>query len=166
MIKKILLAVALAIPMFVSAQTLKIGVVDTSAIMQAMPDTKTAENKLADTSKKYEEEFGKLQTEFGKLYEEFQKMPESEPQAIRERKTRELADMQQKIETFQQSASQDLQKMQQELMAPIISKVRDAIESVAKENSYSIVEEAGALIYFAAPVVDITSHVKAKLGVN
>ncbi|MDE5791662.1 MAG: OmpH family outer membrane protein [Muribaculaceae bacterium] len=164
MIKKILLAVALAIPMLVSAQTLKVGVVDTSTIMQAMPDTKTAETKLADTSKKYEDEFAKLQQEFGRLYEEFQKMPESEPQAIRERKTRELADMNQKIETFQQSASQDLQKMQQELMAPIVAKIKSAIESVGKENGYAMIQEAAALIYYAAPVEDITPKVKQKLG--
>ena len=166
MIKKILLAVAFAIPMLVSAQSLKVGVVDTSAIMQAMPDTKAAETKIADTSKKYEDEFGKLQQEFARLYEEFQKMPESEPQAIKERKTREVADMQQKMETFHQTATQDLQRMQQELMAPIVSKIKDAIESVGKEGGYSIVQESQALIYYAAPVVDITDSVKAKLGVK
>ena len=164
MIKKILLAVALAIPMFVSAQTLKVGVVDTQSIMQAMPDTKAAETKIADTSKKYEDEFAKLQQEFGRLYEEFQKMPENEPQAIRERKTREITDMNAKIETFQQTASQDLQRMQQELMAPIVAKIKNAIESVGKEGGYSIIQEAAALIYYSAPVEDITSNVKAKLG--
>lgn len=164
MIKKILLAVALAIPMFVSAQTLKVGVVDTSSIMQAMPDTKAAETKLADTSKKYEADFAKLQEEFGRLYEEFQKMPESEPQAIRERKTRELADINQKIETFQQTASQDLQKMQQELMAPIVTKIKTAIESVGRENGYAMIQEVQSLIYYASPVEDITPKVKQKLG--
>lgn len=164
MIKKILLAVAMAIPMFVSAQTLKIGVVDTSAIMQVMPDTKAAEQKIADTSKKYEDEFAKLQTEMQRLYEEFQKMDANEPQAIKDRKTREVADMQQKMETFHQTATQDLQRMQQELMAPIVTKVKNAIESVGKEGGYSVIQETQSLIYFAAPVVDITSNVKAKLG--
>ena len=166
MIKKILLAVAIAVPMFVSAQTLKVGVVDTSSIMQAMPETKTAETKLADTSKKYEDEFAKLQQEFARLYDEFSKMPENEPQAIRERKTRELTEMQQKIETFQQTASQDLQRMQNELMAPVVQKVKSAIESVGKENGYSIIQETQSLIYYAEPVTDITASVKAKLGVK
>ncbi|MDE5808424.1 MAG: OmpH family outer membrane protein [Muribaculaceae bacterium] len=166
MIKKILLAVALAIPMLVSAQSLKVGVVDTNVIMQAMPDTKTAETKLADTSKKYEDEFAKLQQEMARLYEEFQKMPENEPQAIKERKMRELTDMQQKIETFNQTASQDLQRMQQELMQPIVAKIKNAIESVGKENGYSLIQESAAVIYYGAPVDDITAKVKAKLGVN
>ena len=38
MLKKILLAVAVAIPMFASAQTVKIGIVDTNAVFQAMPE--------------------------------------------------------------------------------------------------------------------------------
>lgn len=166
MIKKILLAVALAIPMFVSAQTLKMGVVDTNAILEAMPDTKTAESKIAETSKKYEDEFAKLQQEFNRLYEEFQKMPETEPQVIKERKTRELADMNQKMETFHQQASQDLQRMQQELMSPIIAKIKNAIESVGKEGSFSTISESGVYIYYASPVIDITDSVKAKLGLK
>lgn len=166
MIKKILLAVAIAFPMFVSAQTLKVGVVDTNSILEAMPETKAAQTKLAETSKKYEDEFAKLQQEFARLYDEFNKMPESEPQAIRERKTRELADMNQKIETFQQSASQDLQRTQSELMQPIVLKVKNAIESVGKEGGYSIVTESASFIYFASPVTDITSSVKVKLGLK
>ena len=164
MIKKILLAVALAIPMFVSAQSLKVGVIDTNAVLEALPDTKTAEAKLAETSKKYEDEFAKLQQEFQRLYEDFQKMPENEPQAIKERKTRELGDMQQKIQTFQDNAHQDLQRMQQELMSPIIAKVRNAIESVGKEGGYSAISETGVFSYYASPLEDITAKVKTKLG--
>ncbi len=164
MIKKFLLAVAFAIPMLVSAQTLKIGVVDTSSIMQAMPDTKTAETKLADTSKKYESEYAKLREEYAREAEEFQKLTDADPQTTRERKAQKLAEMQEKIMAFEQTASQDLQKIQQELMAPIVTKIKSAIESVGKENGYSIIEESSALIYYGAPVEDITPKVKAKLG--
>ena len=37
MIKKFLLAVAMIIPMFASAQSLKVGLVDTNSIIGAMP---------------------------------------------------------------------------------------------------------------------------------
>ena len=43
MFKKILLVAALLIPMLASAQTLKIGLVDSSDIIAKMPDTATAE---------------------------------------------------------------------------------------------------------------------------
>lgn len=166
MIKKILLAVAIALPMFVSAQTLKVGVVDTSSIMQSMPDTKDAETKLADSSKKYEAEFALIQKEFQTKLEEYQKLDANTSKLTQERKAKELSDLQVKIEEFQQQASQDLQRQQQELMAPIVQKVKVAIESVGKEGGYAMIQEAQALIYHAAPVEDITAAVKAKLGVK
>lgn len=170
MLKKILLAVAVLLPMFgASAQsTLKIGLVDTSAILQVMPDTKDAQTKLADASKKYEDEYAKLGEEMKRMYDELNNMKADELPAIRERKTREFQDYQVKVQNFEQSAQQDLSRMQQELMAPIIQKIRDAVESVGKEGGFSMIQnyEQGLTLYYAAPVVDITAQVKAKLGVK
>lgn len=167
MIKKILLAVALAFPMFVSAQTLKVGIVDTNAVLTAMPATQNAQSKIAETSKKYEDEYALLQEQLKKLYDEFQAMSDSEPQAIKDRKTRDITEMQQKIQNFLQNADQDLQKVQQELMAPIFTQVRNAVESVGKEGNFSYIQELNAqVLYYAAPVEDITNAVKAKLGLN
>ncbi len=42
MLKKILLAVAVALPMFASSQTAKIGIVDTGSVLQAMSETAAA----------------------------------------------------------------------------------------------------------------------------
>lgn len=168
MLKKILLAVAMLLPMLgASAQsTLKIGVVDTNSIIQAHPDTQAAQTKIADASKKYEDEYAKLGEEMKRMYDELTNMKEDELPAIRERKTREFQDYQMKVQNFEQSAQQDLQRMQQELLSPIMQKIKDAIESVGKEGSFSLIQESAAQLYFAAPVVDITPQVKAKLGLK
>ena len=50
MIKKVLLAIALICPMLLSAQTLKIGLVDFGSILQAMPETAAAQNQLKEVS--------------------------------------------------------------------------------------------------------------------
>ena len=68
-------------------------------------------------------------------------------------------------EDFEQQGYQDLQKQQQEKMAHLIQKVRNASESVAQEGGYNIVQEKDMLLYFSAPVEDITPKVKAKLGI-
>ncbi len=62
----------------------------------------------------------------------------------------------------------DIQKLQQDLMMPIFQKIRTAVEAVGKEGGYSYVQEKNAqiVLYFDAPVVDLTNEVKAKLGVN
>ncbi len=168
MLKKFLLAVAVALPMFASAQTVKIGIVDTNSIMTAMPETATATTKLQEIQKKYQDEFTRLEDEYKRMVDELQKMKQDELPAIRERKTREISDYQQKIQTFMQSADKDIQQQQSTLMAPIAQKIKEAIESVGKENSFSMIQNYAPdlLLYYASPVEDITPLVKAKLGLK
>lgn len=168
MIKRFLIAVAVLLPMFASAQTFKMGVVDFNDLLQAMPEVAEANAKVTEASKKYEAEFTKLQEEMQRLYDEYQKMDANEPSAIRERRARELADYDQKTQQFQQSAMQDLQRMQAELMAPIQEKLSKAVESVGKENGFSLVQmyDPQLTLYYAAPVENITPLVKAKLGLR
>ena len=52
------------------------------------------------------------------------------------------------------------------LMQPIVQKIKDAIDAVGREGGYSLIQEKGAVIFFAAPVDDITPAVKAKLGIK
>ena len=168
MLKKLLLVAALILPMLASAQTLKIGLVDTSEIVQKLPDTAEAQQKLAETSKKYEDEYAKLGEEMKRRYDELQNMPEDELPAIRERKTRDFSEYQMKIQQFEQTAAEELQKYNAQLMEPIIQKVRSAIESVGKEGGYSLVQDKNpqVIFYFDAPVVDITPEVLSKLGIK
>ncbi|MBD5307303.1 MAG: OmpH family outer membrane protein [Bacteroides sp.] len=170
MIKKILLAVALILPMLASAQSadMKIGLVDVNTVMSLMPEFADAQAKLAEVSKKYDSEYSKLGEEMKRLYEEFSNMKEDELPAIKERKARELQDYQQKLQTFEQSAMQDLQRMQAELMSPIQAKLQQAVESVGREGHYSLIQvkEPQLVLYFSSPVEDITPQVKAKLGIN
>ncbi len=168
MIKKVLLAIALICPMLLSAQTLKIGLVDFDAILQAMPETTAAQNQIREVNDKYEAEYKKLGEEMNRLVTEYQNMAENELPAIKERKTRELSDYQQKIQQFEQNAMNDIQKMNNDLMAPIQQKVVQAIESVGREGNFSLIQMYAPqlTLYHAAPVEDITPAVKAKLGVK
>lgn len=168
MIKKILLAVLMVLPfMGAKAQTLKIGLVNTDEILAAMPQMAEAQKKLADVSKTYEDEYKKLTEEMNTKLEEFQKS-ENELPAIRERKARELQDLENKIRAFEQSAQNDLQRMQNELMAPILQLVQQAVESVGKENGFSMIQvySPQLTLYYGAPVEDVTPLVKKKLGIK
>lgn len=168
MIKKVLLAIALICPMILSAQTLKIGLVDFGSILQSMPETAAAQAQLKEVSDKYDAEYKKLTEEMNRLVTEFQNMPETELPAIKERKTRELSDYQQKIQQFEQTAMADLQKMQADLMGPIQQKVNQAVESVGREGGFSLIQvfDPQLTLYRAEPVVDVTAAVKTKLGIS
>lgn len=168
MIKKILLIAALVLPMCAFAQELKIGIVSLDEVIEKLPEYQDAQNKFVETSKKYEDELAKLNDELKRRYDDIQNMPEDELQAIKERKLREFQEYQVKIQQFTQTADQDLARVQQDLMAPLEKKVRDAIESVGQDGGYSLIEQKvnQLILYYAAPVVDITDQVKARLGIN
>ena len=168
MLKKILLAVAVMLPMFASAQTVKLGIVDTNAIFTVMPETTQAQTKIQEIQKKYQDEFTRLEDEYKRMVDELQKMSDDELPAIKERKTREITDYQQKIQAFMNSADQDIAQQQQSLMAPIATKIKEAIESVGKENNFAMIQaySPDMIMYYASPVEDITPLVKAKLGLK
>lgn len=170
MIKKLFLAVMLALPMCLSAQTLKFGTVNSAEVFNVMPDKATAEATLKQASEKYDAEFKRLQEDFQKDYEAYEKLDKdaSTPAAIKERHQKDLQEKYQKIQNFQQTAAQDLQKQQETLLAPIQSKLQQAIQAVGAENGFTYIFDLSipAVIYSGNGSQDVTPLVKAKLGIK
>lgn len=153
-----------ALPSMAFAQ--KFGVIDTETLMQNLPEMKEVQTQFEAASKKYEDEFQNLQGEFQKKYTEFQNMEETTPQTIKDRRIQELQELDQKIQQFRQTASQDLQRQQEQLLAPIQQKVRTAIQSVGAEGSFTMIFENMIPLYVGSDVIDVTPLVKTKLGVK
>lgn len=164
MIKKLLLAIMIAFPMSLFAQ--KFGVINTTELMQALPEVKTVSEQMEAASKKYEDEFAKLQEEFNKKFQEFQALEASTPETIKERRTQELQEIDNKIQRFRETAQQDLQRQNQQLMAPIQEKVVKAIQSVGAEGGYTFIFENVMPIYTGTDVTDVTPLVKTALGIK
>lgn len=166
MIKKVLLALALIVPVLASAQTVKIGYLNPDEVIKAMPESKTVETTLADLSKKYEDQLATMQTELKTKMEELEKLGSNEPQSIKERKAKDIEDLQTRLQQFYQQAQSELQRKQQELIQPLHSKLQDAVDAVGKEGGFTVVLYKEMMMYYAAPAVDITPQVKAKLGIK
>jgi outer membrane protein len=86
---------------------------------------------------------------------------------IKQTKTKELQDMQARIEDFRENAQKDYQDREKKLLTPIIDKAKKAIEDVAAENKYSYIFDSGvgSLLYQDASD-DILPLVKKKLGLK
>jgi outer membrane protein len=86
---------------------------------------------------------------------------------IRQTKEKELVDLQNRIQAFQQSADQDLSAKQAELFNPLIEKVKNAISEVALENNYTYVFDVGTgSLVFYENGDNILPLVKKKLGIK
>ena len=169
MLKKLLLAAFVVAPMCLAAQV-KMGYVNPMEIFNVMPEKATAENTLKTASEKYETEFKNLQTAFQKKAEDYDKADKdaTTPQAIKDRHMQELQEDYQKIQNFQQTAAQDLQRQQETLLAPITQKIQNAIQAVGAEGGYTFIfdQAAGAIIYTGNNAEDVSAKVKAKLGIK
>lgn len=168
MLKKIVFAIALLIiPIGMSAQSYKFGHINAQEIISAMPEYIAAQNDLKTLQKKYSDDLKRTQDEINKKYQEFMQQKDSLPQAIAERRQKEIEDMAQRQQQFQQDAEQGMQKAQEEKLTPIYQKLDAAIKNVGEaEGVIYIFDLARTPIPYIneSQSVNLTNKVKAKLG--
>ncbi len=169
--KKLLLAVLLVLPMTIAAQTLKLAHLNSQEILTAMPETTTAQNTLKSLQDKYRTEIQKTQDEFQKKMADYQKAVQAKtlPENIEERRRKELEDMASRAQQFQKDAQTNLQKKEQELMAPIYTKLDDAIQKIGAAEGYTYIFDLARMpvaYVNTATSVDLTSKVKASMGIK
>ena len=165
MIKKLLLVIALVSPICMTAQ--KLGVVDSKAIFDAMPEKVAAEAQLNELMARYSEENTKLEKEFNQKYADYQSLEAETPKSIKARRIQEIQENQRKISSYQQMVEQDMNARRAELLNPIKARLQSVIDSVGTEGGYSLVFDVSKtpVAFKGADVVDITSAVKTRLGI-
>ena len=159
--KKLVLMLMLLAPMTMMAQ--KFGKVNTQTIMQALPDVAKANGELEALQKQKDNELKAMQEEFQRKADEYQKGASTMNATAKQQKETELQGLQQKIQQVYQDGQQELQKKSNELMQPIVAKVRAAIDAVGKAGNYTYIFEEGAAIYTGSNVVDVTKEVQSKI---
>jgi len=151
-----------------SQQKIKLGHLNSNDLLEAMPEKSQAQKTLQDYSKQLEDQLVTMQDELEKKYNEYLEKKDTYTDLIKKNKEEELTSLQQRIQTFQTNAQQDIQKKEQELLKPIIDKAKKAIEDVAKENGYTYIFDSGtgSLLYYPKDADDILPLVKKKLGIK
>jgi len=151
-----------------SAQNLKFGHINSQELLMAMPERDSAEAKLKRYAKDLQDQVETLQVEFNKKYQDYLQKKATFTDAIREMKEKELSDLQQRAQEFEQTAQQDYQRQQGELMRPVVDKANAAIQKVAKANGFVYVFDisTGAVAYFSDQSTDVLPLVKKELGLK
>jgi outer membrane protein len=166
--KGLMIAALFLCAVSVSAQNLKFGHINSQELMMAMPERDSAEAKLKRYGKELQDQIETLQVEFNKKYQDYLQKKATFTDAIREMKEKELSDLQQRSQEFEQTAQQDYQKQQTELMRPIVDKANQTIQKVAKANGFIYVFDisTGAVAFFSDQSIDILPLVKKELGLG
>jgi len=168
MLKKIALVVLCVLPFSLMAQEAKLGHINSQEILTLMPERAAIEKTIADLQSQWESELVKMREEYNSKIKEYQEKQATMPESIKQARQAEIGEIEQRITTFNQTATADLQKKQQELFTPVIEKVKKAITEVATENKYTYIFDLSSqsIIYQAPNANDITPLVKKKLGLK
>lgn len=170
---RLTLAVALIFVGATTAYAQKFGRVDLASVVPNMPEYKEAVTNLEAYGKDLQNQLEQIQVEFNQKYADYEKNSKTYTDTIRQMKESELQQLQQRFADFQQIAQQDMQKKEQEVMAPIYEKADNAVKKVAAAGGYmAIFNTAGdqaasaGLAYFDPnTLTDITADVKKELGI-
>ncbi|MCR9286586.1 OmpH family outer membrane protein [Saprospiraceae bacterium] len=146
----------------------KFGYINSAAILVQVPETKVADEDLkgyqAELVKKGEEMAKAFQTDYEAFATEYQsgKLPPVEAQ----KRQQALEKKQQEIGAYEQEVMVKLENKRQELFAPILKRVEEAIQNVGKEGSYTFIFDTSVpnTILFVEEKDDVSSSVLAKLG--
>jgi outer membrane protein len=168
LIKFIIVVLFVGITTSVSAQSPKFGHIDLQALIQVMPERATAETDFNVFQKDLEDIFGEMQRDLQTKMAGLEQLGDSVSQIKRNAKIAEIQDMQQRIQNYQQTASQQLQEKQSELLKPVFDKAEKAIEDVGKEKGLLYVFDIGTkvVLYKSNESMDILPFVKTKLGIK
>lgn len=162
--KKIIIAMMLALPMIASAQ--KFGHINTQELFAQMPEVNQVKLKMDTIQNQYEMQLASMNEEIQRKAQDYQSQEATMPDAVKQIRQQELQEMQQRIQLFYQTAEQDIQKKQQELLLPVHEKMTKAIQKVGERDGYTYIFDSAAMVHIGADAIDVTPAVKKELGIK
>lgn len=167
--KKFFQITALLALFFLSATTAdaqKFGYINSSAVLAELPEVQQMRSNLESLQTQLQKKGQQMLTDYQKQQQDAVAKQQSGTMSPNEEKTalENLQKKEQEILKFEQEMQQKLATKEQELLSPILERVNNAIQAVAKEQGFQFVFDttSGVLLY-ADESQDITAMVKAKL---
>ena len=162
--KLFVIALAALATLTASAQTF--GRVNFQELLMLAPEMDAAREAIAASQKEAEETYSAMVEEYQGKLTQYQQKQATWTAAIRESKERELMEIQNRIQEFQQSISQELQQQQNQLTAPIQEKVSKAITDIAKAKGLTAVFDLSQALYLdETKVIDLTPDARKALNI-
>ncbi len=147
---------------------LKIGYVDTDAILKDLPDAQDVRSQLDQLISEWQGELNRMQNELKSKYDDYEKRKLIMSDQTRAEVEEELTKLEKDIIAYREKKfgnSGELFTKQEELMKPIHNKLFNVIQDVAKQESLDFVldRSGGVLILYAKAEYDITALVIEKM---
>ena len=166
--KTLFLSVLFVLATFIgSAQ--KSAVVDTEYILEKMPDYASAQSKLNNLSKQWENQVNSMIQEVESLYKNYQADKVIMSEDMRTKREEEIAQKEREIAQFRKEKfgkNGALYQEREKLVKPIQDKVYEAIKSVAEKGRYAMIFDTASQlsVIYVDQNYDISDEVLKTLG--
>ncbi len=154
----------------IAQTTMKIGYADVDYILGQMPESKQVESELQAHNTQLQNQLQAKYQEYQQKLQAYQQGAATMVDAVKNERETELAQLEQRIQKFQQDAQASMQKKTSTLMEPLYTKVGNNIEAVAKENGYTHIlnGQVGGIdvVLYADEKYDISDLVLKKMGIT
>lgn len=143
-----------------AAEEMKIGLVDMQKALQTVDAGKKAKAQLEKDVEAKKKEFQSEESAIKKMGEEFKKQSLVMNDEARAKKQGELQERIMKLQEKGAKTEQELRRKEAELTQPILSRLRNVINEVAKQKGYHMVlEKNDNTVLFSQEKDDLTADV-------
>lgn len=169
--KRILMSLVLAMTFAFSANAQRYCVIDSKYILERVPDYKSAQSTLDQTSKNWQTEIDNRMSEVDRMYKTYTAERAMLSDELRKKREDEIVSKEKAAKDLQKQRfgyEGDLFKQRQTLVKPIQDRVYNAVQKMASQKGYDLVMDkaGGVSVFYADPKLDRSDDVLKLLGLN
>jgi outer membrane protein len=166
--RRLAVAVLLALTCAGGAAQMKIGHINSETIMQTLPEAIDAQKSIDALVAGWEADLQKMQADWKRKFDDFDKRKLILTDQVRADQERELRELDQSITDFRTKKfgqNGELFQKQNEIMKPIQNKMFHVLEEIAKDDGYDyIFDRSGEiLVLYANDKYDLTQRVLQRM---
>ncbi len=138
----------------------KIGYIDLQKAIQDTSAGKKARKELETEFNAKKDELQKKEANIKKMQEDLEKKKSVLTDEVRQAKAADLQSEMMKFQQFYQQSQLNMQKKEQELTKPVLTKMQGVIEKLAKDGGYTVIlEKSEQSVLWARKDIDLTEQV-------
>lgn len=161
-----------AVPQFANAQAKgspsAVAHLDLDSLLKIMPEVQKANDSAEMYMAMLEKQLYTMSLELDRKLNEYDSLNKMWSPLIKSLKEKEIRDLQENIQAFQQTAQNDFTNYRANLYLPIFKKIEEAVKAVAVARGYKYVldsSKSAAVVLYANPGDDIFNDVRIKLNI-
>ena len=144
------------------AADLKIGVVNMQKVLSYSKAGQKAQSIIEQKMKSYDSSFKPDRDQLLAMREEIEKKSSAWSDATKQKKFGDFQKKSAELSTKERAANQDMKKLQETYVTPVLKKLEEVIDQAAQDDNYDLILPTNTVV-FAGKSLDITDDITQKL---